>query len=32
LISKHFRRLQGSPPLLCWLTKRLEKRLQTIDW
>jgi len=30
LLSKHFRHLRGSPVLASWLTKRLEKRLQTI--
>ena len=30
LFSKHFRRLWESPPLPGWLTKWLEKRLQTI--
>src|SRR5688500_1877343 len=30
LFSKHFRRFSGSLSLPCWLTKRLERRLQTI--
>jgi hypothetical protein len=32
LFLSQFKRILDSPPLPCWLTKRLEKRLQTIDW
>jgi hypothetical protein len=30
LFSKHFCQPWGSPPLPCWLTEWLERRLQTI--
>jgi hypothetical protein len=32
LFSKHFRWLQGSSPLVRWLTEWLEQRFQTISF
>jgi hypothetical protein len=31
-VLSHFATLMGSPSFPGWLTKGLEKRLQTIDW